>query len=441
METAYYGILILVTILFIIFSGTYLKWHPFFSLLVSSLGFGLLSGMPVLQVISTLALGFGSLIGAIGLIVVLGSILGVILEESGSVIKLGNVLYQHASKSPSLGIAFLGMVLGIPVFCDSGFIVLISLAKSVAATSGIAFPTMALSLSGGLYTTHTLVPPTPGPVAAAGNLGIGNSLGLVILLGVVVSVPVVIIAHYYAKRIGVQITFTESKATIPVVDRGSSVAYSVVLIVLPIILIAMASVTELMAWHGPWVTAILFLGNPIIALLSTVALGLVFFRSGHNAHAWLERGIRQAGPILILTGCGGALGAVLKASPVTALISEWAQVYSLSGVGFLLMGFLISVLFKTAQGSSTSAIVIVSALLAPLVWQAGFDSSVELSLLVLAIGAGAMTVSHANDSYFWVVSQFSGFDLKSAYKGITVMTFFQGITALGMVLILHWILV
>lgn len=440
MESTYYAFLLILTIGFIIFSGTYWKWHPFLSLLIASLGFGFLAGIPAVNLVSTIGIGFGNLIGAIGLIVVLGSILGAILEESGAVQQLGNMLQKSSKGSPSLGISFLGMVLGIPVFCDSGFIILVSLARSLAASSKIAVPTMTLGLSSGLYTTHTLVPPTPGPVAAAGNLGVSNSLGLIILLGIVVSIPVVLIAHAFAKRIGPQLKFAPTDFIQNETRASSSVLHALILIILPIVLIAFSSIIVLGQWSGAWVDVIRFIGNPMIALLITVSLGLVMFRSQGKSKPWVEKGIFQAGPILLLTGCGGALGAVLKESSLSSLISDWATHNSLSGIGFLLTGFLISSLFKTAQGSSTSAIVIVSALLSPLALQAGFDSPIELALLVLAIGAGAMTVSHANDSYFWVVSQFTGFDLKSAYRGISVMTLLQGVTAMIMVVLLYTLL-
>ncbi len=442
MPEAYHVILLIITIGFIILSGSYFKWHPFLSLVVAAIGFGILAGMPLLQIVSTMSAGFGSLLGAIGLIVVLGSILGTVLEESGSVQQLGDALHQHANGNPSLGIAFLGMILGIPVFCDSGFIILVSLAKSISATAHIPLPTMTLSLSGGLYTTHTLVPPTPGPVAAAGNLGVSSSLGLIILLGIIVSIPVVIVAHYYARRIGkwLIVEGIEVKSEVPIV--AGSLLKSLLLLTLPVVLIATASLLDLF-FNGDTmiVTVLRFAGNPILALLLTVTLALIFFRKQNQSRPWIEMGIRQAGPILVLTGCGGALGAVLKASPISGMISNWAQEQSLSGIGFLLIGYLISSLFKTAQGSSTSAIVIVSALMAPLTMQAGFSDPVQLSLLVLAIGAGAMTVSHANDSYFWVVSQFSGFDLSSAYRGITIMSLLQGLTALLTVLFLYLVLV
>ncbi|MBX2946729.1 MAG: GntP family permease [Cyclobacteriaceae bacterium] len=442
MSEYYYVLLLLLTIGFIILSGSYLKWHPFLSLVVAAIGFGLLAGIPLLQLVSAMGSGFGTLLGAIGLIVVLGSILGTVLEESGSVQRLGNALQKQARGNPSLGISFLGMILGIPVFCDSGFIILVSLAKSISAAAKIPLPAMTLSLSGGLYTTHTLVPPTPGPVAAAGNLGVSSSLGLIILLGIVISIPVVFVAHYYARRIGKYLHFEITTHQTEARPIQGSLYKSLLLLALPVVLIATASLLELLYKGDSFIFTILrFAGNPMIALLLTVSLALIFFQSQKQSRVWIEKGIRQAGPILVLTGCGGALGAVLKASPIADMISAWAKDQTLSGMGFLFIGFLISSLFKTAQGSSTSAIVIVSALMAPLTIEAGFSDPIELSLLVLAIGAGSMAVSHANDSYFWVVSQFSGFDLSTAYRGITIMSLIQGVTALLMVLLLYLIVV
>lgn len=442
MPEAYHVILLILTIGFIILSGSYLKWHPFLGILIASIGFGLLAGIPVLQIVTAMGSGFGSLLGAIGLIVVLGSILGTVLEESGSVHQLGNALHRRAKGNPSLGISWLGMILGIPVFCDSGFIILVSLAKSISATARVPLPTMTLSLSGGLYTTHTLVPPTPGPVAAAGNLGLSNALGLLILLGILVSIPVVLVAHYYAKKM--RNLPVENTVDQPVDSNHphASLTKAVWLISLPVLLIATAAVIGFIYEGDNRIVSILtFVGNPMMALLLTVSIALISFQKQKSSVSWIEKGIRQAGPILVLTGCGGALGAVLKSSPIADIISTWAQGQALSGFSFLIVGFLLSSLFKTAQGSSTSAIVIVSALMAPLTSQAGFGTPMELSLLVLAIGAGAMTVSHANDSYFWVVSQFSGFTLSAAYKGITMMSLLQGITALIMVLILYFVFV
>jgi gluconate:H+ symporter, GntP family len=442
MSAAYFFLLLTGTITFIIISGSYWKWHPFFSLLTACLIFGIFAGMPPLNLVYIITSGFGTLVGSIGLIVVLGSILGVVLEESGAVYHMGQFLKQRSSVSPALGISLLGMLLGIPVFCDSGFIILVSLAKSLGTSAAIPLPTMTLGLAGGLYTTHTLVPPTPGPMTAAANLGASDSLGLVILLGIIVSVPVTLVAFFYARYIGKRLSVSSLVSTPVEVNHPKvPIFIPLVLILLPVILIAGDSVLKLVEADFIGMEVIRFAGHPLVALLITVVIGLTVFRSQGKINGWVEKGVRQAGPIILLTGCGGALGAVLKASPLSEIVSSWTQSQSVMGIGFLILGFVISTLFKSAQGSSTSALTIVSSLLAPLAVYAGFSSAIELSLLVLAIGAGAMSVSHANDSYFWVVSQFSGFDLKAAYRGWTMMTFLQGIVALLSVVILYLLLV
>ncbi len=392
--------------------------------------------------VNAITTGFGSLVGSIGLVVVLGSILGVVLEESGAVHRMGQFLQQRSAVSPPLGISLLGMLLGIPVFCDSGFIILVSLAKSIGVASAVPLPTMTLGLAGGLYTTHTLVPPTPGPMTAAANLGVGDALGLVIVLGIIVSIPATLVAFLYARYIGKRLPTTAlSAAPAEAVDHRVPIIIALLLILLPVILIAGDSILKLFEADFRGMEVVHFAGHPLVALLITVVIGLLVFRSQGKANAWVERGVRQAGPIILLTGCGGALGAVLKASPLAAIIASWTQSQSLMGVGFLILGFAISSVFKSAQGSSTSALTIVSSLLAPLAASAGLTTGIELSLLVLAIGAGAMSVSHANDSYFWVVSQFSGFELKAAYRGWTMITFLQGLAALLSVIILYVILV
>jgi GntP family gluconate:H+ symporter len=439
-STTYLLVILGLTIAWIVFSGSYLRWSPLFSLLTAALAFGFLTGMRGTAILEAVTQGFGSLVGAIGLVIVLGCVLGALLEDSGSVQQFGQRLVGGANRQPALGIALLGMLLGIPVFCDSGFIILIGLAKSIAATTTTALPTMALSLAGGLYTTHTLVPPTPGPVAAAGNLGAASSLGLVMLLGLVVSLPVVIAVFLFARYRGVHIAY-KSGSTQPETQsiNSGSASKAFALIVIPVLLIAIGSTLELLKSDFKGAAVLMFLGKPLVALLVATGLAIIFFVRQGIVSTAVEKGIRQAGPVILLTGCGGAFGAVLKASALAEVISQWIAAHSFSGALFLVVGFLVSALFKTAQGSSTSALVLVSALLAPLMADAGMTEPVELSLMVLAIGAGAMTVSHANDSYFWVVSQLSGFDLAGGYRGLTLMTLVQGLVALFTVLLLYFL--
>lgn len=212
---------------------------------------------------------------------------------------------------------------------------------------------------------------------------------------------------------------------------------ALLLICFPVLLIANGSLVELLDLEGGWVKFFSIIGKPVVALLFAVGLAVGLMRKSVKIAPSTEKGLRQAGPIILLTACGGALGAVLKASALAdsmknVLSGEW-----LAGGEFLVAAFLISAIFKTAQGSTTSAMILVSALLAPFVEDAGLVTLTGQTLLVLAIGAGAMTVSHANDSYFWVVSQFSGFSLRDGYRGMTLMTLAQGLTALLSVLLLY----
>lgn len=426
---------LLACVAWIILSGTLLKWHPLFSLLTATIGFGLITGMEPLNLLEIMTQGFGSLVGSIGLIVVLGSILGALLEDSGNVQALGKSLVTR-SRRPSLALALLGMLLGIPVFCDSGFIILFSLTKSMATASQTPLPVMSLSLAGGLYSSHTLVPPTPGPVAAAGSLGISGAMGLVMLFGILVALPVTIIGHLFAQYAGRNIMVIESSRHEGTGASGSP-RTALLLICFPVLLIANGSLVELLDLEGGWAKFFSIIGKPVVALLFAVGLAVGLMRKSVKIAPSTEKGLRQAGPIILLTACGGALGAVLKASALAdsmknVLSGEW-----LAGGEFLVAAFLISAIFKTAQGSTTSAMILVSALLAPFVEDAGLVTLTGQTLLVLAIGAGAMTVSHANDSYFWVVSQFSGFSLRDGYRGMTLMTLAQGLTALLSVLLLY----
>jgi GntP family gluconate:H+ symporter len=425
---------ILLAVVFIIVTASVFKLHPFLSLLLATLLTGLVIGMPLKQILEAVNQGFGHLLGSIGLVVVLGSMIGIVLEKSGAALQIANLVIALVGKNrpvPAMGI--IGSIVAIPVFCDSAFIILSGLAKALAKKTGKNFSALALSLAGGLYTTHVLIPPTPGPLACAGNLGLSEHLGQVILMGLVVSIPSTLVAIIFAKKIG--------KNIYNQIDVGSkneealrlpSTFLSVLPIFLPIILIAFASFIPLFPFSENFKNLVQFLGSPLIAL----CLGL--FASFFLVPTWdkgflndlMGKGITQAGTILILTGAGGAFGALLKATPVAQMVNDWIADSQVSGAWLLVVGFLIAALLKTAQGSSTSALVITSSMLAPLLQTLGLDSPTAISLLVMAIGGGAMTVSHANDSYFWVVSQFGHFPLKEAYKSLTLMSFLQGLAVL-----------
>jgi GntP family gluconate:H+ symporter len=151
---------------------------------------------------------------------------------------------------------------------------------------------------------------------------------------------------------------------------------------------------------------------------------------------WLKEAISVAGPILIITGAGGAFGGVLKATDLSAVVGNWIGDNPQSDIAMLCLIFLVAAILKSAQGSSTNAMIITSSLLAPLITPMGWNDPIDLGLAVMAIGGGAMMVSHFNDSYFWVVTEFSGLEPDQSFRSFTIITAVQGLTVLGIVIIL-----
>ena len=188
-ESYWLLIVLVVSVLFIILGTTKFKMHPFIVLLFASYVAGAMAGLPIDKIASTIATGFGNIMAYIGLVIILGTIIGVILEKSNAAIKLAEIVLKLVGKRyPELAMSIIGYIVSIPVFCDSAFIILSSLKKSLVAKTGKSSVALSIALATGLYATHTFVPPTPGPIAAAGNLGLGDQLGVVILFGLVVAV-------------------------------------------------------------------------------------------------------------------------------------------------------------------------------------------------------------------------------------------------------------
>ncbi|MEQ8413784.1 MAG: GntP family permease [Imperialibacter sp.] len=429
-------VVILLAVVLIVVGASVFKVHPFIMLLIASLLVGIVVGIPAIKVVGFINDGFGSIIGGIGIVIILGSILGVILEKSGAAIKIAEFILQTIGrKSPELGIGFLGALVSIPVFCDSGFIILSRLCHVMAKKRNVAAGSLFLSLAGGMYTTHTLVPPTPGPIAAAGNLGGESYLGLVIISGLLISIPVVLIAVAYSKYIFKKYPYGAELTDSPIISDQylPSLGLSMSPIFVPLILIGLGSVAQFVGFQNTLIDALVFLGNPVIALLAglLIAVPLLKYIGKAERSSSFQEGLVQAGPVLILTGAGAAFGAVLKATPMAQMVEGWLSGGDAGGIYFILAGFVFTAILKTSQGSTTSAMVITSSILGPLLPLGGLDNPTGIVLMVAAIGGGGMTVSHANDSFFWVVAQFSGIrDIKVAYRTITLMSLLQGCTIL-----------
>jgi GntP family gluconate:H+ symporter len=428
--------LLILSIIFIIVTTSILKWHPFLALLLAAFGFGILSGtMTMLDVVNAVNTGFGNTVGYIGIVILAGSIIGKFLEMSGGAFRLASgALKLVGKKNIPMAMSIVGYIVSIPVFCDSAFIVLAPLAKALTKQSKTTLAITAIALSLGLYITHSLIPPTPGPVAAAGILS--ADLGMVILLGLPVSVAALIAGWFfsvrYASKINIEVSDVEDKMAFETEKNYSpSLMKSLLPIFIPILLIIARSINDLPSQpfgDGDISIFISFIGQPAVALLIGVFLSFLLpkklTKEMLSTSGWLGQGIIGAATIIIVTGCGGAFGKVLQESGIAEVVK-----YNLTGARTLgiFLPIIIAAALKIAQGSGTVSIITSASLMAPLVGSLGFDTDISRALVVVAIGSGAMIASHANDSYFWVVTQMSNMNVNQGYKLQTIGTLWVGI--------------
>lgn len=443
-------VILLVAIGFIILGTARWKLNAFLALLLTAYGVGLAARMPAADIASNINSGFGGLMTGIGLVIILGTIIGVFLEKSGAAVRMAEtVLRVVGEKRPGLAMNIIGYIVSIPVFCDSGFVILSSLNRALAKRSRVSLTSLAVALSLGLYATHVMVPPTPGPLAAAGNLKVEN-LALVIFIGLIAAIPTSIAGYLWSKR------FAKEPVTVSEADTGASLSaaaaelgsqnlpsawLSFAPIVVPILLIAIASVANFPSkpfGAGSLKTALVFLGTPVTALLIGVGFALLLVKKLDERvlSGWIGEALKASATILIITGAGGSLGKILAATNIGAYLGQSLAHFQLG----IFLPFIIAAALKTAQGSSTVALVTTSALVEPLLGSLGLASVMGRVLTVMAVAAGSMVVSHANDSYFWVVSQFSDMDVTTAYRAQTIGTLVQGLVGIATVFVLTLVL-
>lgn len=432
---------LIVIIILMVLATTRLRLHPFLSLLLAGVLMGFVGGLNENDVIVTITNGFGDTLSSIGIIIAFGTIIGSYLEKSGGALTLANwVLKIIGQKNSILAMNIAGYIVSIAVFCDSGFIVLSSLNKAISKRTKISLIALGVSLAAGLYATHVLVPPTPGPLAATAALN--ANLGLVIVLGLIVSIPVSLVGFLWASYIGKN---TDLKITTSFIYDASSKELpkpllSFAPILVPIALIALKTISNYPTYplgENLIFEILNFIGNPIIALSVGVFISFKLKKdTPEETHLnWVTFGLKEAGIIILITGAGGAFGSVLRVVGIGEIIGVSLTAYNLG----LFLPFLIAAILKSAQGSSTVAIITTSAILAPLLEHFGLDSTLGRALTVLSIGAGAMTVSHVNDSFFWVVAQFTKMNTATALKSHTVSSLFQGITGLILIILINWL--
>lgn len=429
-------VLLLLTIIFIVVSTVRWKLHPFLALIFAAFIYGLLSGMKLADIISSITAGFGGTVSSIGIVIVAGTIIGFFLEKSGGAFTMAeSVLKLTGRKNVPLAMSIIGYIVSIPVFCDSGFVIINPLNKALTKRAGMSLAVSAIALSLGLYATHTMVPPTPGPVAAAGILN--ADLGVVILWGLLVSIPAMLVGWLFAMKFGSKIKIdpdpelTEEEINKRMKEAPTATS-AFMPIVVPIILIVLKSISDFPTkpfGDGGFRNFIGFIGNPVTALVIGILIAFLLPKKLDkemlSTSGWVGQAVLNAGIIILITASGGAFGKVLQNSGIANVIGQNLAKANLG----MWLPFIVAAAIKTAQGSSTVAIITTASLLAPLMEPLGLTSTVAKALAVVAIGAGSMVVSHANDSYFWVVTQFSKMDVKTGYKLQTFGTFIEGITA------------
>ena len=418
------------------------KIHPFLSIMSVSLILALIAGIPLGDIANVIGAGFSGTFSSIGIVIILGALIGTVLEKTGAALKLADMVVKLVGqKNPELAIELMGWVVSIPVFCDSGFVILDPIRRAMVRRTRTSSVAMTVALSAGLYISHVFIPPTPGPIAAANTLGIGDNLLLVMGMGVLASILPLIAGLLFAKYIGKSVksadetgdstetakTYEELVASFGKLPGGFD---ALAPIIVPIVLMALGSIASMAGWTGVAFDLFNFLGKPIIAL----AVGTIFAviqlaatKKLGEFYNLTNDTLKVTGPILFVTAAGGVLGKVIATSDMVNFITEHATVLGSVGIFF---PFLLAAILKSAQGSSTVAITTTAGIVAPLLGAIGMSTPAEIALVVMAIGAGAMTVSHANDSYFWVVTNFGQMTPEQGYKTQTMLTLVLGLASM-----------
>ena len=418
------------------------KVHPFLSIMAVSLLLALVAGIPLTKIADVIGAGFSGTFSSIGIVIILGALIGTILEKTGAAFKLADLVIKVVGKkNPELAMELMGWVVSIPVFCDSGFVILDPIRKALVKRTGTSSVAMTVALSAGLYISHVFIPPTPGPIAAAQTLGIGENLLLVMGIGAAASVLPLIAGLIFAKFIGKKVksedetvtsdevvkTYEELVAEYGKLPNGFN---ALAPIIVPIILMALGSISSMAGWTGFVSELCTFLGKPVIALAVGTIFGVIQLATAKKMgdfYTITNDTLKTVGPILFVTAAGGVLGKVISSTDMVNFITSNSGVLGTIGIFF---PFILAAILKSAQGSSTVAITTTAGILAPLMGAMELNTPVLGALTVMAIGAGAMTVSHANDSYFWVVTNFGKMTPDQGYKTQTLLTLVLGVSAM-----------
>ena len=422
---------VLIGISLLLFLILRLKIQAFLALLIVCIIVGMIAGLPAIEILDTMKEGMGNTLGFVATVVGLGALFGGILEQSGGARRLASfMLKRMGEKRAPWAMVISGFTVAIPVFFDVAFIILVPVTYALSKRTGKSLLLYALPLLAGLAITHAFIPPTPGPIAVADILG--ADLGWVILFGFLAGIPAAILggpvfARYISKRIHIAPgEFTNMEEKDP--ENPPSAGLIIFIICVPILLIVLSTLVNSDLFSAEILPEgllyiITLIGHPFTALIIANLLAWYFIgiRRGMGKDFLLKvatKSFRAAGIIILLTGAGGAFKQILIATGAGEMI---AGALDNSFFNPLLFGFLVALLVRVLQGSATVAMITAAGITAPIL-SGGLYSMPQISLIVIAIAAGASSFSHVNDSGFWLVGQYLGLTEKQTFSSWTLMT-------------------
>lgn len=430
--------LLALTVLFILILK--FKIEPFISLLVTAFGLAFLVGLPIAESSSIIAEGFGNTLAGVGILIGLGIVFGQFLAKSGAVEKIADgILKVTGIKRSPIGIAMTGTAVSIPVFFDAAFVILNKVIGSLTKKTNLPRITFVTALAIGLIVSHSMIIPTPGPLVVAENVGV--DLGIFLIAGIFVAVIATLVGGYgYGMYMGRKIGHGENEEDQNSAEEENqykkpiSFRLSFMLLLLPIVLILSNTLSQLLIPDSPISSFFAFVGDKNVALLISVITALIVLKPyiGESYDEQFKRSMADAGGILLVTGAGGAFGAVINASGMGEYLIDMMTGFN---IHILLLAFIFTQILRASLGSATVALVTTSSILGPQITDLGVDPV----LLALAICSGAIGLSLPNDSGFWVVNRFGKLTVAQTLRAWSLGGFIAGLTALGVVYMIYFV--
>ena len=441
--------IVAIAVLLLLFLVLKLKIHAFISLILVSMFVGIASGLPLSDVIDSIQEGMGSTLGFVATVVGLGAIFGQVLEASGGAETIAVTLIKKFGKEKATwALVISGFIIAIPVFLDVGFIILVPIVYALSKDTKKSVLYYGIPLCAGLAVTHAFIPPTPGPIAVAEILD--AQLGWVILFGFIVGAPTAIIAGpIFGKYIGNKLKipapdYLEHAQNIDSKEELPSFRFVVFIIGLPLLLILLNTITSTLVSNEVIEKSITtdtveFIGHPFSALTIATLFSIYFLgiKRGFSKDKILDLSSKALGPaglIILVTGAGGVFKQILINSGVGEMI---ATSFANSNLPPIVLAYLVALIIRVTQGSATVAMITGASIIAPLLTV--FDvSDPGKALIVLAIAAGATTLSHVNDSGFWLIGKYFGLNEKETLQSWTVMETIISVVGFTFALILSF---